>query len=79
MTTRNPGSEASTLLQQSSDAQEIRDEIYAECFAEYLAGDSLRKSIERRCNALLRRVRRHNPDAVKLVKQYRKTLLERTS
>ena len=68
-----------SYVQQSSDVQEIRDEIHAECFAEYLAGDSLRKSVERRCRALLRLVHHHNPDAAKLITQYRRTLLERTS
>jgi hypothetical protein len=56
-----------------------REEFRAECFAEYLTLSSIRRGIERECEKILSRVRRHYPDAAKLITQYRTTLLERTS
>jgi hypothetical protein len=67
-----------SYVQKSSDVQEIRDEIHAECFAEYLTVSVIRRGVERECEAILSRVHRHNPEAVKLVEQYRTTLLKRT-
>jgi hypothetical protein len=51
-------------------------EFRAECFSEYLTNPSIKRGIERECEKILSRVRRHNPDAAKLVEQYRRTLLE---
>ncbi len=47
-----------------------RDEIYAECFAEYLTVPALRSGIKRYCDSVLRRVRLHNPNAAKLIESY---------
>jgi len=59
--------------------QKSQEEFHSECFAEYLTVSAIKHGIERECEAILSRVRRHNPDAAKLVEQYRTTLLERTS
>ncbi len=44
-----------------------RDEICAECFAEYLTLPALRSGIMDHCDSVLRRVRVHNPNAEKLI------------
>jgi hypothetical protein len=56
--------------------QNSQDEFHAECFAEYLTVFALRCGIERECEAILSRVRRHYPEAASLVEQYRKMLLK---
>lgn len=48
-----------------------RDEICAECFAEYFTKVPLRKAVEQHCESVLRRVCRHDPAVVKLVREYR--------
>lgn len=48
-----------------------RDEICAECFSEYLTKVPLRKAVEEHCEGILRRVNRHDPAAVKHVREYR--------
>jgi len=48
-----------------------RDEICAECFAEYLTLPALRSGVERHCDSILRKVRVHNPNAAKLMESCR--------
>jgi len=50
-----------------------RDEICAECFAEYLTVPALRSGVERHCDSILRKVRIHNPNAAKLIESYGRT------
>jgi L-fucose mutarotase/ribose pyranase (RbsD/FucU family) len=57
--------------------QQNQGEIRAECFAEYLTGDALRKSVERQCEAILRRVRHHDPEAANLIEQHRTNFLSK--
>jgi hypothetical protein len=52
-----------------------RDEICAECFAEYLTVSTIKSSIERHCDSVLRQVRVHNPYTAKLIESYRRTVL----
>ena len=47
-----------------------RDEICAECFAEYLTVPALRSGIKRYCDFILQKVRIHNPNAAKLIESY---------
>jgi len=58
--------------------QKSQEEFRSECFAEYLTVSAIKHGIKRECEAILGRVRIHNPKAAKLVEQYRKTLLKRT-
>jgi hypothetical protein len=48
-----------------------RDEICAECFAFYLTGAPFKKTIERHCDSILRRVRANDPKAANLIKSHR--------
>jgi hypothetical protein len=48
-----------------------RDEICAECFAEYLTVPALRSGIKRHCDSVLRRVLVHNRNATKFIESYR--------
>jgi hypothetical protein len=48
-----------------------RDEICAECFAEYLTVPTTKSGIKRHCDSILRKVRVHNPNAAKLIESYR--------
>jgi L-fucose mutarotase/ribose pyranase (RbsD/FucU family) len=52
-------------------------EIRAEWFAEYLTGDALRKSVERQYEAILRRVRHHDPEAANLIERHRTNFLSK--
>jgi hypothetical protein len=52
-----------------------RDEICAECFAEYLTVPDLKSGIKGHCDSVLCRVRVHNPNAEKLIESYRKAAL----
>lgn len=53
-------------------ADQRRDEICAECFAEYLTVPAPRSVIKRHCDSILQKVRVHNPKAAKLVASYRR-------
>jgi len=49
-----------------------RDEICAECFAKYLTVPTIKNSIKRHCDSILRKVRVHNTNAAKLIESYRR-------
>lgn len=48
-----------------------RDEICAQCFAEFFTKVPLRKAVEKHCESILQRVSFHDPAAVKHVLEYR--------
>jgi len=52
-----------------------RDEICAECFANYLTVPTIKNSFKNHCDSILRKVRVHNPNAAKLIESYRRTVL----
>jgi len=55
-----------------------RDEICAECFAEYLTVPTTKNGIKRHCDWILRKVRVHNPNAAKLIESYGKHVPKRS-
>lgn len=52
-----------------------RDEICAECFAKYLAVPTIKNSIKRHCDSILRKVRVHNPNEARLIESYRRQIV----
>jgi hypothetical protein len=57
--------------------QKSQDEFRSECFAEYLTVFAIKRGIERECEAILSRVRIHNPHASNLVEQYRTSFVSK--
>jgi hypothetical protein len=50
---------------------QTRDEMCAECFAEFLTCSNLRRGIAKHCDSILKQLRDHNPNAAKLIEMHR--------
>lgn len=50
---------------------QTRDEMCAECFAEFLTCSNLRRGVAKHCESILQRLRVQNPRAAKLIEMHR--------